>query len=71
MWFTIKFQCCCQATVERRTVCDGEGEMTTVTKSLGDKTYSVTTKTNPDGSQRQTENFVNMTEGKVKITGVY
>jgi hypothetical protein len=50
----------------KRTMKDSSGkEESTVTRSIGDKSYSVTTVTNKDGTQQKHETFTNMDESDV------
>jgi hypothetical protein len=50
---------------EHRTVRDTNGnEETTVTRQIGDKKHTITTKKAKDGSEEQTENIINMDESK-------
>ena len=43
---------------------DSQGrEQTTITRSLGDQSHSVTTKIGEDGKQEKHETFTNMAEG--------
>ena len=49
---------------EKRTVRDSSGrEETTVTRTIGDKSHSVTTRVDPSGIPETTETFTNVDEG--------
>jgi hypothetical protein len=49
------------------TVRDSQGnEEITVTKQIGDESYSVTTRTDSRGEKQKIENFVNIDKGKLQ-----
>ena len=54
-----------QAVEERRSIHNGDGQnQSTIQRTLGDQTYSITTKQFPHKDDETLENYVNMDESR-------